>query len=63
MVFCVILLVKSVTLPTTLLENSEIPEAIEAANSPPGKLGNAPPPERPGLEGRTVLGPAVLVGE
>ncbi|MCK5793512.1 MAG: hypothetical protein KAH12_02315, partial [Anaerolineales bacterium] len=63
LVFWVILLVKSVILPTTLLEKFEIPVAIEAAKSPPGRFGRAPPPvDR--LEGDAnfgELGPAVAV--
>jgi hypothetical protein len=43
LVFCVILLVKSVTFPTTLLEKLDIPVAMLAANSPPGRLGSALP--------------------
>jgi len=56
----VILLVKSVIFPTTLFEKFEIPVDMEAANSPPGKFGKAPPPERPEL-GVRALGPAVRV--
>ena len=55
-----ILLVKSVIFPTTLLEKLEIPFAIEAANSPPGRFGNPRLPELLGAEVFT-LGPDVVV--
>jgi hypothetical protein len=48
LVFWVIRLVKSVILPTALLENVEIPWTIEAAKSPPGSWGKLLP-ELPGL--------------
>ena len=65
MVFWVILLVKSVMLPTTLLEKFEIPVAMEAAKSPPGRFGRAPPPGVR-MDGAAVfgeLGPEVVVLE
>ena len=56
-----ILLVKSVILPTTSLEKFEIPVVIEAANSDPGRFGRILPV--PGMRGLAVLvlGPAVWV--
>jgi len=52
-------------LPTTPLEKFEIPVAMEAAKSPPGRFGRAPPPVVR-LDGEAVfgeLGPEVVVLE
>ena len=59
LVFWVIRLVKSVILPTTLLENSVIPPTIDAAKSPPGSTGKLGPLDLPELDGLR-LGAAVL---
>lgn len=42
-VFWVMRLVKLVMLPTTSLEKFSIPVTMEAANSPPGRLGSETP--------------------
>ena len=65
LVFWVILFVKSVMLPTTLLEKLEIPVAMEAAKSPPGRFGRAPPPvvRLDGVADFGELGPEVVVLE
>jgi hypothetical protein len=62
LVLFVMRLVKSVMLPTTLLEKSDIPLTMEAAKSPPGRTGKLGPLDLPGL-GVLTLGPVVLVGE
>lgn len=62
LVFCVIRLVKSVILPTTLLEKLVIPDTMEAAKSPPGSTGKLGPLERPGLA-VLAAGPAKRVDD
>ena len=61
LVLFVIRLVKSVILPTTLLEKLDIPSTMEAAKSPPGSTGKLGPLDLPGLA-CFKLGPDDRVG-